>query len=129
MTILVAAAIIKKNSKYLIARRSPEKHLGGFWEFPGGKIESGETAEECLVREIQEELNVTIKIISFLDESLFHYSDKSVLLKGFISVITAGEIVLVDHDDYKWVTVDEMKNYKIAPADLPFIEKLNSENG
>ena len=59
----VIAAIIRNNNKTLIARRRPNKHLGGYWEFPGGKIENGETPEECLVREIKEELGVSINVI------------------------------------------------------------------
>jgi len=127
MIISVSAAIIRNKNRYLIARRSPGKHLEGYWEFPGGKIEQGETAEECLVREIREELGIYIWVESFFGENLFHYDTKSVLLKAFICKRISGEITLIDHDLCEWVTAEKMNEYLIAPADIPFVQQLQGK--
>lgn len=126
-TYLVTAAILKKGSKILIARRSPTKDLGGYWEFPGGKIEAGETAEDCLKREIEEELGIIIKVGDFFMENEHHYTDKIILLKAFECQHISGTIVLNDHDQIEWVEKSEFVNYKFAPADIPFIEALNGK--
>lgn len=123
--IQVTAAIIKHKGQILIARRAPGKHLAGYWEFPGGKIEAGETAEACLGRELHEELGIQVQVGSFFMENLHHYGDKPVLLKAYFCDFKAGTIRLNDHDQYAWVSKDELGNYRFAPADLPFIFALN----
>jgi len=125
MNILVAAAIIFNNDQILIARRAPGKHLAGYWEFPGGKIEPGETPEACLIREIQEELGITIQVDSFLIENPYQYEEKQILLKAYLCSYLGGEIQLNDHDQVLWVNKNELKNYKLAPADIAFIIPLN----
>lgn len=126
-TYQVTAAIIRKGSKILIARRAPSKHLGGFWEFPGGKIEEGETAQECLKRELEEELGIIIKVGKFFMENEHYYDDKIILLKAYECEHTSGSIVLNDHDQVQWVETSEFVNFKFAPADIPFIKALNGE--
>lgn len=126
-TYQVTAAIIRKGSKILIARRSPNKHFGGFWEFPGGKIEKGETAQECLKRELEEELGIIIRVGQFFMENEHHYDDKIILLKAYECEHISGNIVLNDHDQIKWVEKSEFVNFKFAPADIPFIKALNGE--
>ncbi len=120
----VVAAIIKNNDRVLIARKKQGKSLEGYWEFPGGKIEVGETPEESLIREIKEELMVEIKIVSYFGENIHDYGKTKVRLMAFIAEIVSGEIVLKDHDAIEWVTVGELDNYFFAPADLPFVNKL-----
>jgi 8-oxo-dGTP diphosphatase len=122
--ILVAAAVIKKDKQVLISRRAEGKHLAGYWEFPGGKIEPGETPEACLKREVFEELSIHIEINSFLAENLHEYSEKRILLKGYLCTYISGDMRLVDHDRAEWVNIDELSNFKIAPADIPFITIL-----
>lgn len=123
--IIVTAAIIKKENKILIARRSSSKQLAGFWEFPGGKLESGETDQACLLREIREELNIEIKVGDFFMENKHSYGDKTILLKAFFCEYISGEILLNDHDEILWVENNELNNYTFAPADIPFIIALN----
>lgn len=121
----VVAAIIRDNDgKVLIARKKKGKSLEGFWEFPGGKIEVGETPEESLVREIKEEMDIEIKVIEYFDENIHSYEKMTVRLIAFIAEIEKGKIVLKDHDMFQWVEVKELRDYPLAPADVPFGEKL-----
>lgn len=120
----VVAGILKKDNKILIARKKEGKSLAGYWEFPGGKIEAGETPEESLVRELMEEMEINIKINEYVGESIYDYGNVVVSLKGYVAEILEGEIILSDHDKYEWVTLDEINNYKLAPADIPLVEDL-----
>ncbi len=122
--IRVVAAIITKDNKYLITRRSPSKHLAGFWEFPGGKIEEGETAEACLIREIKEELDINIRVNSFFMENDHSYPTKSISLIAFFCEITEGQITLKDHDCFEWISREQFDDFKFAPADVPFVKAL-----
>ncbi|TRX32751.1 8-oxo-dGTP diphosphatase MutT [Flavobacterium sp. ZT3R18] len=125
--ILVTAAIIKKESKILIGKRAPNRHLAGYWEFPGGKMETGETPQECLKREIKEELGIIIKVNDFFMENEHQYDQKMIYLKAFECEYVSGEIVLKDHDQIEWVEVSEFVNFEFAAADIPFINALNGE--
>jgi 8-oxo-dGTP diphosphatase len=122
--ILVTAAIIFNKSKILIARRANNKHLAGFWEFPGGKVEEGESAEECLKREIGEELGINVKVGAFFMENHHHYGEKHILLKAYFCDLISGNIVLNDHDQIEWVEKANLHKYDFAPADIPFVESL-----
>ena len=126
-TYQVTAAIIRKGTKFLIARRAQDKHLGGYWEFPGGKIEEGETPQECLKREIEEELGITIKVGPFFMENEHHYRDKIIQLQAFECELISGEITLNDHDQVEWIALDEFVNFKFAPADIPLIKAINGK--
>jgi 8-oxo-dGTP diphosphatase len=123
----VTAAIIEEGDKFLIARRAKGKHLSGFWEFPGGKIEEGETAEACLHRELNEEFQINVFIDSYVGESYYNYPSKKINLKAFTCKITSGEIKLIDHDKVEWITIEEINKYKFAPADLPLIPLYDKE--
>ena len=123
--IKVVAAILQKEDKILIARKKEGKPLAGYFEFPGGKIEKGETPEESLARELMEEMKIKIDVKEYVGESIYDYGNGKVIsLLGYISEIIDGEIKLSDHDRYEWVTLEEINNYKIAPADIPLIDKL-----
>lgn len=123
--IKVVAAILQKEDKILIARKKQGKPLAGYFEFPGGKIEEGETPEESLIRELMEEMNIKIAVKEYIGESIYDYgSDKVISLLGYTAEIIDGEIKLSDHDIYEWVTLEQINNYKIAPADIPLIYKL-----
>lgn len=123
----VTAAILFNESKILITRRAPNKHLAGLWEFPGGKIEEGETPQECLKRELEEELGIVVKVGEFFMENQHQYDEKLILLKSFYCELISGEIILKDHDQIEWVEKSEFHKYQFAPADIPFIKALNGK--
>lgn len=126
MTIPVAAAIIHQNGKFLIAKRTANKHMAGFWEFPGGKIENNETPENCLLRELDEELKIKVKVIRYLGEHTHDYGTVNILLKAYLCEFIEGQYTLIDHDEVKWVTIDQLSSYPLAPADIPFIKLLHA---
>lgn len=123
-TIKVAAAIIKKDDQILIAKRNYGQ-FNGLFEFPGGKLEAGENAEEALKREILEELEVHIKIQSFFMNVNYTYPDFILDMDCFICTLKDKNITLNNHSEIKWITLDE-KNIKWVPADIQIIEKLKS---
>ena len=120
----VAAAVLKKNNKYFIAKRNKDKHLGGYFEFPGGKQDDNETLEETVIREIKEELNVDITVDSKLGEE--HYSDEkiNVHLHYFFCTIIRGDIILKEHEESAWVSKEEFNNYNFAEGDKDIISLL-----
>lgn len=120
----VTAALIIKDDKILICQRSKDDKQPEKWEFPGGKIEPGETLEECLVREIREELNIDIDIDVKFGESIYEYPSGVIRLVGFLAKWRSGEIKLNVHDDCRWVSRDELKEFDFAPADIPFVDEL-----
>lgn len=122
----VTAALIIEDEKILLTRRSPEEKNGGLWEFPGGKIEEGETEFESLIREIKEELHLIINPIEIYDEVHYKYDHGEILLIGIISEIVSGEISLSVHDRFEWVSLKDLLKYDLSPADVPIAEKLCS---
>lgn len=122
----VTAAIILNNDKVLIAQRAQGENLAGKWEFPGGKIEPGETPRECLKREIQEELGVDIEVLDFFDESIYTYHSGTIRLMAFRCRWLFGEITLNVHSQILWVNCYELDLYDFAPADIPLVKKLKA---
>lgn len=122
--IAVTAAILIKGSKVLIAQRKSTAHQAGKWEFPGGKIEPGETPEACLRRELQEEFGIDTQIGQFLAESVFHYEEISIRLLAYQATLIEGRLEPNDHDAIAWVAPHQMDPYEFAPADLPFVVML-----
>ena len=120
----VVAAIIIKNDKYFIAQRNKNKHMGLSWEFPGGKVEIGETFEIALKREIKEELNINIAINNKLGEENYKDEKINVKLHYFLCSHTSGEIYLNEHEDSAWITRNEFKNYNFAEGDSDIINLL-----
>lgn len=121
---LVTAAIIYQDGKVLLTRRGPGEKLAGFWEFPGGKIENGETYQECLTREIKEELNLQIEVGEVLTTSTYKYEHGEIHLIALEAWILSGSIELTVHDKYEWVAPTDLVFYKLAPADIPIAERL-----
>ncbi len=123
----VTCAIIEYNSKVLVAQRSEKMALPLKWEFPGGKIENGETAEACLIREILEELHINIKITKQLNTNSHQYSEtKTIKLIPFICELIDGEIKLTEHANFLWLSKSELSNLDWADADVPILnEYLN----
>ena len=120
----VVAAVIQKNTKYLIAQRNRNKHFAFHWEFPGGKVDNGETFEIALKREIKEELSIDIKILKKVS-SQKHKDDKiNVNVHYFLCEHSDGKINLFEHEDLKWVTKTGLFSYKMAPGDSKIIKFL-----
>jgi 8-oxo-dGTP diphosphatase len=120
----VTAAIIMENHKVFIARRAAGEKFAGGWEFPGGKIEAGETPEECLERELREEFGIDTRIKEFLIESIHENPYGKIRLLAYFVDIIGGEITLSVHDDYQWVDVDDLLKYNLLPADIPIANRL-----
>lgn len=117
----VTAAIIVKDNKLFAARRKEGVHLASFWEFPGGKLEEGETPEHCLARELKEEFNITTHIGAFVGESVYDYGTKIIRLLAYQVEHLSGEFELIDHDEIRWLALDELNSVQWAPADIPLI--------
>ena len=122
----VTAAIIVQSGKVLAARRKPGKHLSGYWEFPGGKIEKGESPEECLVRELSEELGIEVRVNAFIGESKFDYGNKYIRLLAYKVEHVSGDFKLLDHDEIRWLAMCELDDLEWAPADLPIIKQYKA---
>jgi len=124
----VTCGIILKNGSVLVTQRSEKMQLALKWEFPGGKIEANETEEQCLHRELKEELGIEIKILEKLESKPFNYETFSINLIPFVANHLSGEIMLHEHKDFKWLTRDELTALDWASADVPVLEsflKLN----
>jgi mutator protein MutT len=124
----VSAALIFHNGKLLITQRHANAHLGGFWEFPGGKREPTETFAECLVREIREELGVEISVGELFEEIFHSYPEKSVHLKFFICKLLCGEPQPFGCMAFKWIEKSGLRDYEFPAADSKLLEKLGAVN-
>ena len=120
----VVAAIIIKDDKFFIAQRNKNKHMGLSWEFPGGKVEEGESFEIALKREIKEELNIEIDVKDKLGEEIYQDEKINVKLHYFICSILQGKICLNEHEDSAWISKDEFLNYDFAEGDRDIISLL-----
>jgi len=122
----VSAALIFRDGQLLITQRHAGAHLGGCWEFPGGKREAGETFEQCLIREIREELGVDIAVGELFEEISHVYPEKSVHLKFFRCRLLAGEPQLLDCAAVKWIQPVGLDEHAFPAADAQLLEKLKS---
>lgn len=122
-TIEVVAAIIKKDNKVFATQRGSGEFKGG-WEFPGGKIELGETPQNALIREIMEELDTIIQVKELVDIVEYDYPNFHLKMHCFICELLSGDLVLKEHDDAKWLSKHELDSVAWLPADLGLIEKL-----
>ena len=125
----VSAAIIIEDGKVLLARRAKGEKLAGYWEFPGGKREEGETIDECLVREIREELSLDIEVVGEFDTSDYEYPGGQIRLIGLLAEIRNGVISKTVHDLVEWIDISSVLDYQLAPADLPLAERLRNDYG
>jgi 8-oxo-dGTP diphosphatase len=122
----VSAALIFRNGKLLITQRRANAHLGGLWEFPGGKREADETFEQCLIREIHEEIGAEISVGELFGEVSHDYPEKSVHLKFFICKLLSGEPKPFDCAAVKWVAKAQLADFQFPAADTQLLEKLKS---
>lgn len=125
--IQVAAALIVREGRYLIARRKAGVHLGGLWEFPGGKREPGESLEDCLRREIREELGVEITGLVPFQVLRHDYPEKSVEMHFFRCSILEGPVRALGCADLRWVTPGEFAQFEFPPADSTLLEALKND--
>lgn len=124
----VAAALAIEEGKVMLTRRAPGQQLEGFWEFPGGKVEPGETVHQCIEREVKEELNLTCIAERIFKESVYKYEGGAINLIGVLVTVN-GEPELHVHDSLIWAPIDELLNFKLAPADIPIAKELIKEHG
>jgi len=122
----VTAAMLVKDDKIIIAKRGPDDKLAHKWEFPGGKIEINETSEQCLKREMKEEFDIDVSVGEYLGSSIYHYDHISIELLAYRTYWEEGEISLKDHDDFKWISLEQLTEFDFAPADRIFVEKLQN---
>ena len=120
----VVAALIWQGDRFLICQRPAHKARGLLWEFVGGKTEPGETRETALARECMEELAVSVEVGDVFMEVDHVYPDLTVHLTLFNARIAEGEIRLLEHNDAKWITVDEIDDFDFCPADEEILERL-----
>jgi mutator protein MutT len=120
----VAAAIIRRNPHILISRRLTNVHLPGLWEFPGGKVELGETLSSALQREIREELGIEIEVFAELLVTTHHYPTKSVELHFFDCAVVSGEPRAIEVAEFKWVEPTELHLYDFPEADREIVARL-----
>ena len=125
----VSAAIIRnEDNEILICQRKAGGSCAYLWEFPGGKQEEGETAEECLVRECREELGVTVKVSGLFMQKKYSYPEKDYFFSFFNAEITEGEMSMIVHNNLVWEPAEELSKYSFCPADVDVVEKITEES-
>ena len=120
----VVAALIWKGDQFMICQRPAHKARGLLWEFVGGKVETGETGEQALIRECQEELAVTLSVGKVFMDVIHEYPDLTVHLTLFNATISEGEPQKLEHNDIRWITPIEIPNYEFCPADEEILKKI-----
>ena len=120
----VTCGLIFNDDRIFVCRRKPEKSLGGYWEFPGGKVESGETCEDCLARELQEELGMEVRVGEEFMSNEHSYEHITIRLIAYKCQLVSFSKTLTDHDQYEWASVNQLASLNLAPADIPIAEAL-----
>ena len=124
----VSAGLVFRSGRLLITQRHAGAHLGGLWEFPGGKREVGETFEQCLARELREELGVDVVVGELFDSVTHAYPERTVLLKFFLCTLPTGKPQAIDCAAVKWVNRDELPKYDFPGADAGLLTKLIADH-
>ena len=120
----IAVGVVFKNGRVLITRRKPEGLLGGLWEFPGGKIRPHESAEAACIREIKEEVNLTVRIDSHLSHVRHAYTHFKIRMEVFCCVYISGRVRLNGPVDHRWIKLDQLQNYPLPKANHKFLSQL-----
>lgn len=123
----VLAAVVSRGAEYLVCQRPPHKRHGGLWEFPGGKLERGESDADAAVRELREELGVTVAAVG--EELLVVHDEGSPFWIAFVPVEISGEPVCLEHSALAWATPNALRTYPLAPSDRRFVEWLADRGG
>lgn len=120
----VVAGLLIEDGKVFIAKRLPEDSNPNKWEFPGGKVEIGESPKQALKRELYEELELDVEVVRLFGVNKFRVPKAEFQLELYVCNIVSGTIILHEHSEYKWVKPSELKDYDMLPGDQPFIEEL-----
>jgi 8-oxo-dGTP diphosphatase len=121
---IVAAAVIEREGRVLLTQRVKGSHLEGYWEFPGGKVEEGESPETALVRELREECAVEIAVVDILDVAWHRYETKDVLLLFYDCTLRSGEVTDLGVAAHVWCLPEELDRYQLPPPDARVIAKI-----
>ena len=124
----VVAALIWDKERFLICQRPANKARALLWEFVGGKAEAGESLQEALIRECREELSITVAVDDVFMDVVHEYPDITVHLTLFNSRIAEGVPTLLEHNDLRWICVDEIDNFDFCPADIDILKRLKDKN-
>ena len=120
----VAAGLVEREGQILITQRKAGSHLAGLWEFPGGKREAGESWEDCLIRELLEELAITVRVGELRHETVHHYPEKSVHLRFYAAGLISGEPRAIDCAAVAWVSPKDLLGYAFPEADRELVAQL-----
>ena len=123
----VVAALIVRGGRLLIARRPEGRHMAGRWEFPGGKLEKGESPEDAVEREIREELGLDVRAGRIYQAIAYSYPEKDVLLLFYAAAVVSGEPRPIEEAEIRWVTVEELDGYAFAPVDEMLVQRLKRD--
>lgn len=129
MTEVVAALIWDGNKKFMICQRPSNKARALLWEFVGGKVEPGETKEQALIRECREELAITVSVGDVFMDVVHEYPDLYIHLTLFNAFIAEGALQKLEHNDIRWISVEEIPQYTFCPADKAILERLSAASG
>jgi 8-oxo-dGTP diphosphatase len=121
---IVTAAIIEKNGRILLARRKRGDRLERKWEFPGGKLEPGETPEACLARELCEEFGIEAEVMDFVGASVYEYGHGKIDLRAYRVRHLSGEFSVNAHEEIAWVRKEDLLSYDLSPADVPIAKQI-----
>jgi mutator protein MutT len=122
----VAAGLVFRGGKLLIAQRFKEAHVGGLWEFPGGKREPNESFEQCLQRELREELGIDVQVRQLVEEIAHEYPDRRVLLRFYHCAVEKGEPAAFGCAACRWITAAELSQFEFPPADAKLLKTLQN---
>ncbi len=128
-TVEVAAALIFLDGRYLITQRLRGSHLEGLWEFPGGKRQPNESLEDCLRRELEEELAIKVSVGEKVFETIWDYPERRVVLSFFRCAIVDGAVTPREGQDFRWVEPRELVRYDFPPADATLVRELAGQEG
>lgn len=120
----VTAALLFHQNKLLISRRHKDDILAGKWEFPGGKVDNGETPQQCLAREMWEEFRIEVIVGDFFASSRYTYPHGEFDLLAYFVTWQSGDLSPIVHDLIAWVSIEDLPHYDFLPADIPIVEKL-----